>query len=146
MSETVAHPVVGATPPAVFSRWINVVRVSLSPSVGPGWSPTTSSKSQGIAPGATNAESDEEAIATAQTVLLSLESCHVARGVPPSAGLGLRKCVRICLSLFLNKVACGPKNSQVKLVPGKLAKVLLRAGSVTNEEHLVTCWDLQVGG
>ena len=41
-----------------------------------------------MAPGATKAGSEEVAIATAQTVLVSRECCHVARGVPPSIRVG----------------------------------------------------------
>src|SRR5919197_3062701 len=94
---------------------MQVVLVRLSPPVGPGSAPTTSSKSQGIAPDATKSGSEEEAIARAQTVLVSNESCQVARAVPLSSGLGLRKWVMICWSSTLNKVACGPKNVQAKL-------------------------------
>ena len=54
------QPVDGATPPEVFSRWMKVVTVSLSPPVGPSWAPTTSSRSQAIAPGSTKAGSEEE--------------------------------------------------------------------------------------
>jgi hypothetical protein len=65
-----------------------VVLVSLSPPVGPGSVPTTWSRSQGIAPGSTKLGS-EEAIAMAQTVLVSRECCQVARAMPLSSGLGL---------------------------------------------------------
>jgi hypothetical protein len=67
-----------------------------------------------MAPGATKAGSEEVAIALAQTVLVSRECYHVARGVLLSDGLGLRKWVMACLSWSLNKVACGPKNVQAK--------------------------------
>ena len=70
-----------------------------------------------MAPGATKATSEDEAIATAQTVLVSWECCHVARGVPLSIGLGLRKWVMTWWSSWLNKVACGPKNVQAKPEP-----------------------------
>jgi hypothetical protein len=49
--------------------------------------------------------SEDEAIAAAQRVLVSFECCQVARGVPLSSGLGLRKWVMICPPLSLNKVA-----------------------------------------
>ena len=88
---------------------MKVVCDSLSPPVGPTWAPTTCSKSQGIAPGATEAGSEELAIATAQTVLVSRERCQVARGVSDSSGLGLRKWVMICLSSSLNRVALRPE-------------------------------------
>src|SRR4030095_5464676 len=104
----------GATPPEVFSRWMNVVFVSLFPPVGPGSAPTTWSRSQGIAPGSTNVGSEEEAIIMAQMVLVSRECCQVARAIALSSGLGLRKWVMICLSSSLNNVACGPKNVQTK--------------------------------
>src|SRR4029434_356442 len=56
-------------------------------------------------------------MAMAQTALVSFECCQVARGMSLSAGLGLRKCVMICLVLSLNNVACGPNNVQAKLEP-----------------------------
>jgi len=56
-------------------------------------------------------------MAMAQTALVSFECCQVARGVPLSDGLGLRKWAMICLVLSLNKVACGPNNVQAKLEP-----------------------------
>src|SRR5882724_1391570 len=93
---------------------MKVVSNSLLPPVGPSWAPTICSRSQGIAPGATKSGSEEVVIATAQTVLVSRECCHVARGMPLSNGLGLRKWVMTCLSWPLNKVACGPKNVQTK--------------------------------
>ena len=76
-----------------------------------------------MAPCATKLESEDSAFFLAQTVLESLECCHVARGVPlPNGslglGLGLRKWVMTCLSLSLNKVACGPKSTQGVVVPG----------------------------
>ena len=67
-----------------------------------------------MAPGSTKSGSEEDAIATAQTALVSRECCHVARGMLPSSGLGLRKWVMTCLSWSLNKVACGPKSIQAK--------------------------------
>ncbi len=94
---------------------MKVVPVSLSPPVGPGSAPTTWSRSQGIAPDSTKLGSEEEAIAEAQTVLVSRECCQAARAMSLSSGLGLRKWVMICLSLSLNKVACGPKNVQATL-------------------------------
>jgi hypothetical protein len=54
------QPVEGATPPEVFSRWMKVVAVSVSPPVGPSWAPATGSRSQGMASGATKAGSEEE--------------------------------------------------------------------------------------
>src|SRR5215467_1221059 len=114
MSVDAEQPFGGAVPPNVFSRWIKAVRVNLAPPVGPCWSPTTSSKSQGIAPSSTKSGSEDEAMALAQTALVSFECCQVARGMPSSSGLGLRKCVMICLVLSLNNVACGPNNVQAK--------------------------------
>ena len=67
-------------------------------SAGPSCCPTTFSSSHGIAPGATNAASVELAMAAAQTRLVSVECCHVARAAPPSIGLGLRKCVATWVS------------------------------------------------
>src|SRR5262245_31679884 len=96
---------------------MRVLSESLSPPVGPSWAPTTSNKSHGIAPGATKAGSEEDWIAAAQMALVSRECCHVARGVPFSSGLGLRKWVMTCLSSSLNKVACGPKSVHVKVEP-----------------------------
>jgi Copper binding proteins, plastocyanin/azurin family len=61
------------------------------------------SRSQGIAPGATKAGSDEKALSLAQMVLVSRESCQVARTVPLSSGLGLKKCVMISLSAIVEQ-------------------------------------------
>ena len=47
-------------------------------------------------------------------MLVSRESCHVARIVPFSAGLGLKKWVVTCLSLSVNRVASGVKRIQAK--------------------------------
>src|SRR5262245_31302624 len=91
---------------------MNVVGVSFPVPFGPAWAPTLSSRSHGIAPGATKAASEDVAIALAQTALESTESCHVARAVPPSSGLGLRKCVMTWWSPSLNNVACGPTSVQ----------------------------------
>src|SRR5438874_11157789 len=101
-------------PPAVFSRWMKVVLVSRWPPVGPRCAPTTWSKSQGIASKSTNSGAEEEKIAIAQTVLVSLECCQVGRGISLSNGLALRKWVMICRLSSLNKVACGPKKVQTK--------------------------------
>src|SRR4029453_9442121 len=117
MSVDTEQPVMGAIPPEVFSRWIKAVRVSLAPPVGPCCSPTTSRRSQGTASGATKVGSEDEAMAMAQTGLVSFECRQVARGMSLSDGLGLRKWVMICLVLSLNKVACGPNNIQAKLEP-----------------------------
>src|SRR5262245_18270016 len=93
---------------------MKVVSDSVSPPVGPSWAPTTRSRTQGMAPGSTKEGSVEDALATAQTVLVSCECCQVTRGVPLSSGLGLRKWVMTCPSSSSNKVACGPKNVQAK--------------------------------
>src|SRR5262245_19793893 len=90
------QPVEGATPPEVFSRWRKVLCVRKAPPKGPRSTPTTWSSNQGIAPGATKFESAEDAIALAQTALVSTELCHLARGVPFSSGLALRKWVVTC--------------------------------------------------
>src|SRR4030095_2510019 len=99
----------GATPPEVFSRWMKVVAVSVWPPVGPSWAPATGSRSQGMAPGATKSGSEEEIARPPQTVLVSRECCHVARIVPFSNGLGLKKWVVTGFSWSFNKVACGVK-------------------------------------
>src|SRR3977135_3789816 len=97
----------GASPPTVFTRWMKVVSDRSSPPVGPSWAPTTFSNNQGIAFGS----GETETSVRPQTLLVSSESCQVARGgVSFSNGLGLRKWVMICLSWSLNNVACGPKN------------------------------------
>ena len=107
----------------VFSRWMKTVDANLCPPVGASSDPTTSSRSQGIAPGATKSRSEEAAVGMAQTVLVSCESCHVGRIIPSawtpalvlsSKGLGLKKWVMICLLLSLNKVACGVKSIHAK--------------------------------
>src|SRR5262249_61778215 len=118
------QPVEGAMPPDVFSRWMKVVCVRKAPSVGPRPVPTTVSSNQGIAPGATKLGSVDDAIALAQTLLVSKELCHVARGMPLSNGFGLRKWVATCCRISAweklrvrNNVACGPKNVHEKLLP-----------------------------
>jgi hypothetical protein len=73
------QPVVGARPSDVFSRWMKVVFVNLSPPSGPSWVPSVSSRSQATAPGATKVGSVAEVaewIALAKTLLESWESCH----------------------------------------------------------------------
>ena len=89
--------------------------------MGPGCVPASWSSSQGIAPGATKFGSVEDCVARAHTALESSELCHVARGVPFSSGLGLRKCVIICWRIsppatlkVRNKVACGERKVQEK--------------------------------
>src|SRR3954447_12181495 len=86
-----AHPVDGATPPDVFTRWMNAVLVRVSPPVGPSSVPTTLSKTQAIAPGLTKAGSDEAlpGFAWPHTVLASPEWCHVARITPRETSAGL---------------------------------------------------------
>src|SRR5262245_17331428 len=106
---------------------------SLSPSFGPSWAPTTRSKSQGMVFSSTNSGLEEDAIATAQTALVSRECCHVARGVPLSngslgLGLGLRKWVMTWSSSSSNKVACGPKNAQAKPEAGHIAAGVITFG------------------
>jgi hypothetical protein len=57
-----------------------------------------------MAAGATKSGSEEAIAWPPQTMLVSRESCHVARIVPFSAGLGLKKWVVTCLSLSANRV------------------------------------------
>jgi hypothetical protein len=64
----------------------------------------------------------------AHTVLVSRECCQVARGVPDSSGLGLRKWVMRCLSWSLNKVACGPKSIQANSEAGHIAAGVVAFG------------------
>src|SRR4029453_7714885 len=108
------QPLEGATPPEVFTRWMKVVTVSVSPPVGPSWVPAIGSRSQGTAPSATNSGSKEGIARPPQTVLVSRECCHVARIVPFSDGLGLKKWVVTAFSWSLNRVACGVKSIQAK--------------------------------
>ena len=49
MSAGELQPVVGATPPTVFTRWMKVVTVNLSPPVGPACVPFFSTSNQGMA-------------------------------------------------------------------------------------------------
>src|SRR5262245_10076865 len=86
---------------------MKVVPVSLAPPVGPACAPTTSTSSQGIAPGVTNFGFEEVPITLPQTELVSWECCQVARTTSPSKGLGLKKCVVTCSLRSLNNVACG---------------------------------------
>ena len=60
---------------------------SVSPPVGPTWVPTVFCKTQGIAPDPVG--SAATAIARAHTLLLSWESCQVARTTLKSSGSGL---------------------------------------------------------
>src|SRR5215475_4546371 len=91
---------------------MKVVPVSLAPPVGPACAPTTSTRSQGIAPGMTNFGSREDPITLPQTELVSRECCQVARTTPPSKGLGLKKWVVTCSPSPLNNVACGVNNEK----------------------------------
>src|SRR5262249_30020625 len=104
----------GASPPEVWTRWMKVVGVSVSPPFGPSWAPAAGSRSQGMASSATKWGWDEGIAPPPQTVLESFECCHVARIVPCSTGLGLKKWVVTCLSLSLNRVASGVKSNQAK--------------------------------
>src|SRR4029453_2866826 len=108
MSFGVSQPVLGAKPPSVFNRWMNVVPDSVSPPFGPSCAPTTCNLTQGIAVDLTVAT----AIAFAQTVLVSWESSQVTRTTPPSSGLGLAKWVMSCSRSSLNNVAWGVNNVQ----------------------------------
>ena len=102
---------------------MKVVSVSVSPPVGPSSAPTAWSKSQGIAPGATKAGSEEEAgaVAMAQTVLVSCECCHVARTchhLTRSSAVGAEEVGdELLIVVGSNKVACGPKSVQAKPEP-----------------------------
>ena len=97
---------------------MNVVGVSPPPPVGPSWAPAICRSSHGMAPGATNAESVDDAIAAAQIALVSRECCQVARRVPFSAGFGLRKRAMTWRpESSSNNVACGPKNVHAIVAP-----------------------------
>src|SRR5512144_719896 len=89
-----SQPVDGASPPEVFTRWTKVVGVSLLLPIGPLCDPTTCSKTQATAPSWTKSGSVAWValcVAEAHTVLVSWESCHVARMVPlTSGGIGPR--------------------------------------------------------
>ena len=82
----------GADPPFVFSRWINVVLLKAVPPVGPGSEPMVCSNRQAIEPvfgqlGSSAAAGIELPFRTAaHTLLLSNELCHVA--LPKGSGLG----------------------------------------------------------
>ena len=80
---------------------MKVVFVNLSPPVGPAWVPVsfTFSLSQAIESVLTMAELTR----LAHTVLVSRESCQVARIVPPSTGLGLKKWVISCSPLVVEQ-------------------------------------------
>src|SRR4029077_1213827 len=101
---------------------MKVVPVSAPFPTGPSSLPDTVNRSQATEFGATNAGSDEALFGptNAQTVLLSLECCQVARIAPGaitaglvlfSNGLGLKKWVMICRSAPLNRVASGVKRT-----------------------------------
>src|SRR5262245_22639238 len=92
---------------------MNVVRVRLAPPVGPAWVPTSCNNTHATAPGLTNAGSDDDAFAFAQTVLESCESRHVARiARKPSSGLGLKKWLVSWSPASSNKWASGVKSIQ----------------------------------
>ena len=58
--------------------------------MGPAALPTTSKRTQGIAPAFTNAGSSEVALALAHTLLVSPESSHVARTMPFCRRVGIQ--------------------------------------------------------
>src|SRR5262245_37697734 len=120
-------------PPSVFSRWMNVVSVSLPGPFGPASVPAAGRRSHAIAlwSGVTDFAGGIELLP--HTLLVSRECCHVGRSRPPSSGLGLLKCVMICwpfASLGSNSVACGPTNAQAKPDAGHfpLAAVVIALG------------------
>src|SRR6185369_11407129 len=129
-SDGCEQPVAGASPPYVFTRWMNVVRVSRSPPVGPSCTPTFSSNSHGTEFGRTNLGSNEGCEGgntRAHTVLVS-RACHAARIVPLAttrgsvlasrgSGFGPKKWVIVCLSALLNSVASGVNRTQAKPLP-----------------------------
>src|SRR5829696_5250914 len=113
------QPSEGATPPVVFNRWMNVVSYNVLPPVGPSDLPTASTRSQGIAPGATKFASRDDSRTRPQTVLVSRESCQATRMIPGpngpvvgSSGLGPKKCVVSCSSRSPNNVASGVNSVQ----------------------------------
>src|SRR5262245_54180758 len=91
---------------------MKVAAVGMLPPVGPTWTPAIGSLSQATAPSSTKSESVEAIARPPHTMLESRECCHVARMVPFSSGLGLKKWVMTCLWLSLNSVASGVKRSQ----------------------------------
>src|SRR5947209_3823499 len=130
MSAAVEHPVAGADPPFVFSRWMNVVLVKLVPPVGPCAVPITCRRRQSIAPALGQLASVPawtKFVFCAHTLLLSKELCHVAspkRGGfgPISFGFstGLRKCVMTwngCPKTFAKRVASGRAFATVNDTP-----------------------------
>ena len=72
---------------------MNVAPARVPPPVGPTRLPTRCTNSQAIASWLTKFGSVDDAITRPHTVLVSVESCHVTRTMPPSAGLGLKKWV-----------------------------------------------------
>ena len=83
------QPLEGATPPEVFSRWMKVVAVSVSPPLGPAWTPAIGRMQPGDGTGRDEVATRCTEIAwPPQTMLESRESCHVARIVPSSVGVG----------------------------------------------------------
>src|SRR5689334_21815153 len=121
-SPACVQPVAGARPPTVLIRWTNVVRLNLSPPVGPRSTPTAASRNHATASGRTNAGSVAKVatpVAAAHTALESFEDSHVARIAPRSLGLGfgLKKCVVTCWKESLNSVASGVNSDQSTPVP-----------------------------
>src|SRR6266568_2054473 len=84
------QPVDGASPPVVFSRWTKVVFVSVSPPVGPFWTPTSSSRSQATALLSTVTAplpSGPDGCSLAQ-IMLESRCCHVTRIAPLATTFG----------------------------------------------------------
>src|SRR5512141_2758584 len=122
-SDSWEHPMDGATPPDVFSRWMKVTFESTSPPSGPASAPVLWRTSQGTEFFATKrASNDGGWNSFAQTVLVSRECCHVTRIAPSSDGFepgsgflfGLKKWVVSCASSSLNSVASGVNSVNAK--------------------------------
>src|SRR5882757_5466085 len=105
---------------------MNVVRVSVSPPVGPSSAPATVTLSQATAPGATKLGSEEESpsgfegegpCTLHQTVLASRECCQVTCILPLSSGLFRRSWVMTSLSALLNRLGCCVKRVNLNPVP-----------------------------
>jgi len=124
-SADVEQPSAGADPPAVFSRWTNVVFDRILPPEEPWSEPIAVSRRQAIEPVFGQLASDPAWMAfffgsstAAQTLLLSNELCQVA--LPKGSGLGalslgfasrLRKWVMIWI--------CFPKNVVKSVASGR---------------------------
>ena len=138
MSVGMLQPVGGADPPTVFTRWINVVRDSVLPPVGPTCFPTVCNLTQGMAPDPFG--SGTIAIAFAHTTLVSRESCHETRtDAAALIRIGAGEVGDELLVLVAEQRGLRREQRPGDAPKGiyRLARVVLGADAATKEERLV---------